>query len=87
VQTRNPAREYLFNLKLISMSRSRKFPIFKDHSGKFGKKQANKRIRKSNSLQGFIGFQFLHKLYESWNIYDWKYSPTEQDWIDKAKRK
>lgn len=69
------------------MSRSRKYPIFKDHTGKFGKKQANKRIRRFKDLQGFIGFQFLHKLFESWNICDWKYTPTDQDWIQKAKRK
>lgn len=69
------------------MSRSRKYPIFKDHSGKFGKKQANKKIRRYNNLQGFIGFQFLHKLFESWNICDWKDIPTDPDWIQKAKRK
>lgn len=69
------------------MSRSKKYPIFKDHSGKFGKKQANKKIRQTKGLRGFIGFNFLHKLFNSWNICDWKWVPEGQDWIDKAKRK
>lgn len=66
------------------MSRSRKkVPISKDHrSGKWGKKQANRAVRrdKNRSLKG----KEYRKIYDSWDIHDYiSFYPKEEaikDW-------
>lgn len=62
------------------MSRSfRKQPIIKDNGKhkQFGKRQANKKVRHNDCSSGG-GFK---KLFESWDISDWKF------WIkDKSKK-
>ena len=71
------------------MSRSRKkVPISKDHrSGKWGKKQANRAVRrnKSQSLKG----KEYKKIYDSWDIHDYiSFYPKEEaikDWYAEEK--
>lgn len=66
------------------MSRSkRKVPIVKDHnSGKYGKKMANKKVRREKDTL-FKGKEY-RKVYPSWDIHDYiSYYPKEeaiQDW-------
>lgn len=66
------------------MSRSkRRTPIVKDHnSGKWGKKQANKKVRREKDFDG-KGSSYK-KIYNSWDIHDYisYYSKEEaiNDW-------
>jgi len=65
------------------MSRSRKKPYFTDHTScKFGKRCANKRLRRQI---GHIYQNGLYKkLYETWDICDWRICCPENP---KANRK
>ena len=65
------------------MSRStKKVPINKDHnSGKWGKKQANKKVRKEKDVPS-KGKDYK-KIYQSWNIHDYiSYYTREQAILD-----
>ena len=72
------------------MSRSyKKTPVFTPQSHKSDKRAANKKIRKfiKSVEQGFKSINFMHKLYDSWNIRDWRFfADTDEDKI-KALRK
>jgi hypothetical protein len=76
------------------MSKSyKKIAIFKDKAHKNNKRWANKRIRKFiKSVEvGFKSINFFHKLYNSWDISDWKIKSTDrnfdQELLEKSKRK
>jgi hypothetical protein len=72
------------------MSRSyKKTAVFTDKAHKQDKRWANKRIRKfiKSAEQGFKSINFFHKLFNSWDIRDWKFYATTEDDIQKAKRK
>ena len=68
------------------MSRSvRRTPIRKDHnSGKWGKKQANKKVRREKDF--FESGNNYKKIYNTWNIHDYvAYYTKEQaikDWYE-----
>lgn len=68
------------------MSRSRKkVPIVKDrYSGKWSKRQANKKVRKEQEIS--IRGKDYKKIYESWNIHDYinYYSKEDaiKDWYE-----
>lgn len=59
------------------MSRSYKHtPIIKGGGyGKFGKRKANKRVRRAENVADGASFK---RVYESWEIYDWKFSALSQ---------
>jgi hypothetical protein len=71
----------------------KKTAIFKDKAHRNDKRWANKRIRKfiKSIEQGFKSTNFFHKLYNSWNISDWKIKATssnfDQELLEKSKRK
>lgn len=72
------------------MSRSsKKVAIYKDKANKYTKRAANKRIRAVlNKLEdSFKGTNFIHKLYNSWNISDWTFWPSNKQDTIKALRK
>jgi hypothetical protein len=70
------------------MSRSKKFPVFKDsHKKLYDKRLSNKKIRKASDIENFKGFNLLKKLYDPWNICDWKWYPKDIDDINKSSRK
>ena len=68
------------------MSRSfKKVPIVKDHdSGKWGKRQASKAVRRKKEVP--IRNKEYKKTYPTWNVHDYtSYYPREkaiQDWYD-----
>lgn len=63
------------------MSRSyKKYPFVKDKSGsKHGKKFANKKVRHAKNLPNGKAYK---KVYESWDICDYKYLWTRKDAIE-----
>ena len=68
------------------MSRSyKKTPICKELNSQFGKRQANKAVRRNNEIADGGAFK---KVYCSWNISDYKMIQTEkelkQDWDNGA---
>lgn len=66
------------------MSRStKKVGVYKDHQSKSEKRAANKAIRNTDNLENYKGFGLLKKLFDPWNICDWKWYSND----DKAKRK
>jgi len=71
------------------MSRSIKYPIFRQKASKGAKRLANKKVRHYITLldSGFKSTGFFHKLFEQWDIRDWKYIPYTKEDIIKAKRK
>lgn len=71
------------------MSRSRKYPIYKDGSHPWAKKEANKRVRQYIKLldKGFKSIGFFHKLFCSYDICDYKFNPSTEEDIIKASRK
>ena len=72
------------------MSRSyKKYPIFTQQAHKSDKRAANKRIRKflKSIEQGFKTNGFIHKLFNQWDIRDWRFIPKTIEDIQKAKRK
>lgn len=69
------------------MSRSRKYPIHKDYT-KGGKKLANKAVRRFISkLESVPEGKWYRKIFETWNISDWTYRPTDECWKIKISRK
>lgn len=70
------------------MSRSRKkHPIHKDHSIN-GKRLANKTVRRFiKKLESVPEGKWYRRIYDSWNITDWVYRPTDEYWVIKFKRK
>jgi len=66
------------------MSRSYKYPVFKDHGNREVKRQANKVVRKYLDI---IGGKFYRKLFDPWNICDWKWYPDKLDKIKESMRK
>ena len=71
------------------MSRSLKYPIYKDKANKSDKRLANKKIRRflKKLEKGFKSINFFHKLYNSYNICDYKIDPRDQEDKIKASRK
>ena len=71
------------------MSRSYKYPIFKDKTNKYFKRLSNKKIRKylKKLNQGFKSSRFFKTIEESWNICDWTRDPRDKDDYNKALRK
>lgn len=74
------------------MSRSYKYPVWKDQSSRSqikSKRLANKRIRNHLKLLsfGFKGIKYFHKLFNTWDICDWKWYPRTKEDKLKAKRK
>lgn len=74
------------------MSRSYKYPIWKDQSSRSqikAKTLANKKIR--NHLKkltfGFKAMGYFHKLFNSWDICDYRWYPRTEEDKSKAKRK
>lgn len=56
------------------MSRSyKKNPFVKEKNKRYWKRQANRRVRKTNCANG----GFYKKLYNSWNITDWRFRLKE----------
>ena len=68
------------------MSRSYKFPIWKQYNDKYHKKLFNKRVRKF-SIESYKGFSLLKKLLNTWDICDYKWYPRTKEDKLKAKRK
>jgi hypothetical protein len=71
------------------MSRSNKYPIFTDKKDKRSKRAANKRVRKwlKNIDSGFKGYEILKKIYDPYNIEDYKIEPINEEQYKKALRK
>ena len=67
------------------MSRSYRYPVNRDEKKKFGKKQANKKIRHYNEIIAEGGN--YKKLYSSYNISDYKWDATGSKWEEKLSRK
>lgn len=71
------------------MSRSiKRKPVSKDcESGKWGKKQANRKVRREKEFSG-KGKQYK-KIYNSWNIHDfvcyWTLDDAIKDWYNEEK--
>jgi hypothetical protein len=68
---------------------TKKTAVFTDKAHRSDKRAANKQIRKfiKSSEQGFKSIGFLHKLFNSWNIRDWKFFPSSEEDKQKALRK
>lgn len=66
------------------MSRSYKYPVFKDHSNREDKRQANKVVRRSLVV---VNGKFFRKLFDPWNICDWRWYPKDVDKIMESRRK
>lgn len=65
------------------MSRSvKKVAVYKDTQHRSEKRAANKKVRKTD-IENYKGYAFLKKLFNPWNICDWKCYTTDT----KAKRK
>lgn len=70
------------------MSRSYKYPIFKDKPDKYFKKLSNKRNRQwlKSLNKGFKSTHLFKILVDRWDICDWKFIPDTNQ-INKARRK
>jgi len=69
------------------MSRSRKYPIWKQKNDQDFKKYSNKRIRNFPMLVGMKGSKLIKQLLCSWDICDYKFHPTTEEDKKKAIRK
>jgi hypothetical protein len=72
------------------MSKSYKYPVYKDHSySNDGKRYSNKSIRRylNKLIIGFKGYKFIHKIFDKYNISDYRWYPKDINDILKAKRK
>lgn len=71
------------------MSRSYKYPVYKDLPDKYYKHLSNKKIRKfARSLEsGFKSTKLLKQLVNKWDICDYKWYPTDLEGINKSSRK
>ena len=71
------------------MSRSYRYPIFKDKPGKKTKRSSSKKIRQwlKDEEKGFKSSkQFKHQV-NQYDLVDWIWRPVKKKWIEKAKRK
>ena len=69
------------------MSRSYKYPVWKDKANKYVKRMASKAVRRCKDLENYKGYALLKKLFNSWNICDYKWYPDKEEDKLKAKRK
>ncbi|MBQ5311342.1 MAG: hypothetical protein ILP19_04805 [Oscillospiraceae bacterium] len=61
------------------MSRSyKKIPIHKEQNSKFCKSQANRRVRRTSDIAGGGSYR---KVYDSWDICDWRCIESEEDFM------
>lgn len=65
------------------MSRSYKYPVNKDGGHKYMKHWANKIVRNSFSISG----SYFKKIFDSYNICDWRWYPKDVDKIKESRRK
>lgn len=70
------------------MSRSRKkISIFKCSTSGM-KKAANKKVRLFlKNVESLTKGKYYKKVFDSWNIHDWIYKPTDPEWKEKGYRK
>ncbi len=71
------------------MSKSRKYPIYRQKSDKYFKKLSNKKIRKFllSLEQGFKSTKLFKQIVDHWNICDWRFVPRDKEDAIKASRK
>ena len=71
------------------MSRSYKYPIFKDLPDKFYKRLSNKKIRKflKTLEKGFKSTKLFKELVNKWDICDYKWYPEDEEKLKIARRK
>ena len=61
------------------MSRSfKKVPIHKESNSKFCKAQANRKVRRTDVIADGSSFR---KVYDSWDICDWRVIENEEDFM------
>jgi len=62
------------------MSKSKKYPVYKDSPSKHTKRLSNKRIRKylKSLVKGFKSTRFFHQLLNQYDICDYKWYPDKE---------
>lgn len=69
------------------MSRSIKYPVFKDKANKYIKRLASKAVRRAKNLENYKGYSYLKKLFDPYNISDYRFFPIDENQEKIAKRK
>lgn len=69
------------------MSNSRKYPIWKDRANKYAKRAASRAVRRCKDLENYKGYSYLKKLFNPWDISDWRFVPRNKEDLIKSSRK
>jgi len=62
------------------MSKSKKYPVYKDSGSKDTKRLSNKRIRKylKSLVKGFKSTKFFHQLLNQYDLCDYRWYPNKE---------